>query len=78
MEILLKIKSKVVCIINDKEYQFDDGDSAYQELNDKYSIISINAKENTIVFQLECLSDDKVSNWKNEYRQQFGKEPSFF
>lgn len=76
MNILLKIKSKVTCMINNKEYQFDDGQSAYEKLNGKYIVDSISAKEDIICIELMPITNNIV--WKKEYVEQFGEEPSFF
>lgn len=76
MNILLKIKSKVTCMINNKEYQFDDGQSAYEKLKDKYIVASISAKEDIICIELMPITKNIV--WEKEYVEQFGEEPSFF
>lgn len=76
MNILLKIKSKVTCMINNKEYQFDDGQSAYEKLNGKYIVDSISAKEDIICIELMPITKNIV--WEKEYVEQFGEEPSFF
>lgn len=76
LEVLLKIKTKVICIVNGKEECYHDGLSAYDELKNKYSIISISARDNDLIFELQSLSND--TNWKEDYKQQFGSDPSFF
>lgn len=76
MNILLKIKSKIMCMINNKEYQFDDGQSAYEKLNGKYIVDSISAKEDIICIELMPITKNIV--WEKEYVEQFGEEPSFF
>lgn len=76
MNILLKIKSKITCMINNKEYQFDDGQRAYEKLNGKYIVDSISAKEDIICIELMPITKNIV--WEKEYVEQFGEEPSFF
>lgn len=73
---LSKIKSEVICMIDEKEYQFKDGLIAYQQIKGKYSISSIYVRDNSIVLELNAIQDS--SNWKKEYEEQFGEEPSFF
>lgn len=76
LEVLLKIKTKVICIVDGKEECYLDGLSAYDKLKNKYSIISISTRGNDLIFELQSLSDD--TNWKDDYKQQFGSDPSFF
>lgn len=76
LEVLLKIKTRVICIVDGKEECYQDGLSAYDKLKNKYSIISISARDNDLIFELQSLSND--TNWKKEYKQQFGSDPSFF
>lgn len=76
IDMLSKIKSEVICMIDEKEYQFKDGLIAYQQIKGKYSISSIYVRDNSIVLELNAIQDS--SNWKKEYEEQFGEEPSFF
>lgn len=76
MNILLRIKSKIMCMINNKEYQFDNGQSAYEKLNGKYIVDSISAKEDFICIELMPITKNIV--WEKEYVEQFGSDPSFF
>ena len=40
-KILEKIESEVICIIDDKQYQYTNGKEAYQQLTNNYSIITV-------------------------------------
>lgn len=73
---LSKIKSEIICMIDEKEYQFKDGFTAYQQIKGKYSISSIYARDNSIVLELNVIQDSL--NWKKEYEEQFDEEPSYF
>ena len=48
-KILEKIESEVICIIDDKQYQYTNGKEAYQQLTNNYSIASIKAFNNQII-----------------------------
>ena len=76
LSILLKMKSKVLCHIHEKEYVYESGIVAYQELKGKYTIIGINARDNMVILELELLAEG--SNWEIEYENQFGVKPSYF
>ena len=49
---------------------------AYQQLLDNYSIKSIKALESQIITYLELKEDNQ--DWQEDYKEQFGNEPSFF
>ena len=76
LSILLKIKAKVLCQINEKEYIFENGVVAYQELKGKYVIKVVNARDSMVILELELLEEG--SNWEEEYENQFGVKPSYF
>lgn len=76
IDMLSKIKSEIICMIDEKEYQFKDGFTAYQQIKGKYSISSIYARDNSIVLELNVIQDSL--NWKKEYEEQFDEEPSYF
>lgn len=78
LRILEKIESRVTCIIDDKQYSYLNGNDAYQQLSNKYSIISISTRDNQIIIQLEQLDKSTNEEWIKDYKQQFGEEPSFF
>ena len=76
LEKLAKIGSKVICVIDDKSYCYENGKEAYQQLLDNYSIKSIKALESQIITYLELKEDNQ--DWQEDYKEQFGNEPSFF
>ena len=76
MEFLLKLKSKVKCLINDEEVYFENGLEAYKQLNRKCVLKSMVIQDDTLV--LEVATIDEKDEWKDEYKKQFGEEPSFF
>ena len=77
-KILEKIESEVICIIDDKQYQYTNGKEAYQHLTNNYSITSIKAFNNQIIINLNPKENNKEQDWQEEYKKQFGVEPSFF
>lgn len=78
LEILEKIESEVTCMIDDKQYHYQNGKDAYHQLLNNYSIISIKAVNNQIIINLELREHNKEKNWEEDYKKQFGQEPSFF
>ena len=76
-KILEKIESEVICIIDDKQYQYTNGKEAYQQLNNN-SITSIKAFNNQIIINLIPKENNNEQDWQENYKKQFGKEPSFF
>lgn len=68
------ITCKIVCFLEDKRYVFDDGKHMFESLRN-YSIKEMYASDDKIVMKLEK-RDDQL--WIEEYKKQFGKEPSFF
>ena len=75
-KILEKIESEVICIIDDKQYQYTNGKEAYQQLTNNYSITSIKAFNNQIIIKL--IPKEINEDWQEDYKKQFGEEPSFF
>ena len=53
LEILTKIESEVTCIIDDKQYHYQNGKDAYHQLLNNYSITSIKAVNNQIIINLD-------------------------
>ena len=74
-KILEKIESEVICIIDDKQYQYTNGKEAYQQLTNNYSITSIKAFNNQIIINL--IPKEINEDWQEDYKKQFGEEPSF-
>lgn len=77
MSILQLVDAKVRCIIDGKEYDFENGIDAYSQLDKRYMITSISLNNDYIVFILK-FNDKLESYWEDEYKKQFGEEPSFF
>lgn len=75
-KILEKIESEVICIIDDKQYQYTNGKEAYQQLTNNYSITSIKAFNNQIIINL--IPKEINEDWQEDYKKQSGEEPSFF
>ena len=75
-KILEKIESEAICIIDDKQYQYTNGKEAYQQLTNNYSITSIKAFNNQIIINL--IPKEINEDWQEDYKKQFGEEPSFF
>lgn len=59
MEILEKIESEVICVIDDNQYRYADGKDTYQWLLNNYSIISIKAFNNQIIINLNPKESNK-------------------
>lgn len=78
IKMLEKIESEVICVVNDNQYQYTNGKEAYQQLSKDYSITSIKAFNNQIIINLKQLENNKEQDWQEDYKKQFGKEPSFF
>lgn len=76
LSILQKVTSKVICIVDKNEYTYNDGKEAYKVFKGRYIINSIYLREDYIVIELSEIIDSK--EWREEYKQQFGEEPSFF
>lgn len=76
LEILKIIESEITCIIDDKQYHYQNGKDAYHQLLNNYSITSMKAVNNQIIINLELKEHSK--DWEKDYKKQFGKEPSFF
>lgn len=68
----------MICIIDDKQYQYTNGKEAYQQLTNNYSITSIKPFNNQIILNLNPKENNKEQDWQEEYKKQFGEEPSFF
>ena len=77
-KILEKIESEVICIIDDKQYQYTNGKEAYQQWANNNSITSIKAFNNQIIINLIPKENNNEQDWQENYKKQFGKEPSFF
>ena len=77
-KILEKIKSEVICVIHDKQYQYANGKDAYQTIISNYSITSIKAFNNQIIVNFIPKENNKEQDWQEDYKKQFGEEPSFF
>ena len=77
-KILEKIESEGICIIYDKQYQYTNGKEAYQQLTNNNSITSIKAFNNQIIINLIPKENNNEQDWQENYKKQFGKEPSFF
>ena len=78
IKMLEKIESEVICVVNDKQYLYTNGKEAFQQLSKDYSITSIKAFNNQIIINLKQLENNKEQCWQEDYKKQFGKEPSFF
>lgn len=78
LEILEKIESEVTCMIDDKQYHYQNGNDAYHQLLNDYSMISIKAVNNQIIINLELKEYKKDKDWEEDYKKQFGQDPSFF
>ena len=78
IKMLEKIESEVICVVNDNQYLYTNGKEAYQQLSKDYSITSIKAFNNQIIINLKQLENNKEQDWQEDYKKQFGKEPSFF
>lgn len=76
MEFLLKTKSKIKCLIDDDVICFNNGLEAYEYLHQKFILYSIEVKDNILVLELSTIVED--NEWQEEYKEQFGEEPSFF
>lgn len=76
LSILNKVNSKVICIINTEKFMFESGKTAYDSFKDNYLIESISISNDSIVFVLTQIIE--TNEWKKNYQEQFGKEPSFF
>lgn len=77
LDLLKKIESEVICNIGDKQFHFSNGKEAYRQLSNN-SIKSIRALNNQIIIQLEQTDKTTNSEWQEDYKKQFGEEPSFF
>ena len=66
-KILEKIESEVVCIIDDKQYQYTNGIDAYQQLPTDYSITSIKALNKKIIINLKPNEIDE--DWQEDYKK---------
>lgn len=75
-EILEKIESEVICDIDDNQYQYVNGKEANQQLSNNYFITSIKAFNNQIIINL--IPKEINEDWQEDYKKQFGEEPSFF
>lgn len=75
---LPKIKSSVVCDINGNLKHFVDGKHAYEDLKDEYCVEAIYVRDGTIVLELKLEKVSTDNDWKQDYHEQFGEEPSFF
>lgn len=73
--ILQLIKSRVICYLDGKQYEFENGLLAYEQLGKENHIVSISAFNNQVIVELSHINDN---HWKEEYVQQFGEEPNFF
>lgn len=76
LNILGKMESEVICTIDDKHYKYLNGKEAWRQLSNNYSITSIKAFNNQIIINLELIENNK--DWQEDYKKQFGQEPSFF
>lgn len=76
LSVLQKVTSNVICVVNEEEFPFEDGKSAYEIFKSHYLIKSIYLRANVIVFELEELKESE--HWIEAYAKQFGREPSFF
>lgn len=63
------------CIIDNNVYYFKNGRDVYNQIGEKYMITSITVQNEYIVIKLK----ENIKNyWEDEYKEQFGEEPSFF
>lgn len=74
--ILQLIESSVICYLDENKYLFDNGRQAYEQLGIKNYVKSIKALNNQIIVELSHKDDNY--HWEEEYKEQFGIEPSFF
>ena len=77
-KILEKIESEVICIIDDKQYQYTNGKEAYQQLTNNYSITSIKAFNNQIILNLNPKRITKNKIGKKNIRNNLVKNQAFF
>lgn len=66
-KILEKIKSEVICVIHDKQYQYANGKDAYQQLPTNYFITSIKALNNQIIINFK--SNEIDEDWQEDYKK---------
>lgn len=76
MEFLVKTKSKIKCLIENEIVYFENGLEAYEHLHQKFMIFSIDIEDNILVLELSTIVEN--NEWQEEYKKQFGEEPSFF
>lgn len=76
MEFLLKTNSKIKSLIDNKAIYYDSGLEAYEHLHLKFAISSIEIEDNILILELSTIVED--NKWQEEYKKQFGEEPSFF
>lgn len=76
LSVLKKVTSKVLCIVKEREFEFRNGIEAYESMEGNYMIKSIDIKNGYIVFELKEVNESK--DWQEDYKRQFGEEPSFF
>lgn len=83
--ILKNCNQNVICIVDDTEKLYVSGIEAANELrkevNKKYSLVGISAKNSTIVLMIKDISKEIESQneeFIKDYKRRFGYEPSFF
>jgi hypothetical protein len=79
--ILKKVKGGVVCVLGDRTEEMESPEVVKSNnLKKRYELLSIRAKDDQIVLELEQLppANDMNSPWVQEYKKEYGHEPSFF
>lgn len=85
-DFIAKVSAPVVCRIADQEFEFENGAAcAKAEFDKLYVPANISVDDNKMVVTLEEKSmDSKMPSlnaneeWVEQYKEDFGTEPSFF
>lgn len=76
MDFLLKTKSKIKCLTDNEVIYYDNGLKAYEHIHQQFILSSIEVKDNILVLELKPIVNG--TEWEEDYKKQFGQEPSFF
>lgn len=76
MDFLLKTKSKIKCLTDNEVIYYDNGLEAYEHIHQQFILSSIEVKDNILVLELKPIVNG--TEWEEDFKKQFGSDPSFF
>lgn len=76
LSLLQKVSLKIVCIVDENKFIFENCNKACESLKEHYYIELIYLRDKFVVFELKEVND--LNDWIMDHVKQFGEELIFF